>query len=98
MIDLVRHNPNVTGLSNRYYQVLNLDFLPQYIAQFLDGTRTVKDLIKQLREDIENNTIVLHDENGNELSNKKIKDKDLKEVIVRQLDALKEYGYFTEYK
>lgn len=57
-----------------------------------------KDLIKQLREDIENNTIILHDENGNELSNKKIKDKDLKEVIVRQLDALKEYGYFTEYK
>ncbi|WP_406812333.1 methyltransferase domain-containing protein [Histophilus somni] len=98
LIDLVRHNPNVTGLSNRYYQVLNLDFLPQYIAQFLDGTRTVKDLIKQLREDIENNTIILHDENGNELSNKKIKDKDLKEVIVRQLDALKEYGYFTEYK
>ena len=96
-IDLVRHNPEITNLSNRFYQVINLDFLSQYIAQYLDGTRSIKALIKQIRQDIDDEAIVIRDAQENKLSNKDVKEKEIKDLIIERLELFKEYGYFTEY-
>ncbi|MBN6711634.1 methyltransferase regulatory domain-containing protein [Haemophilus haemoglobinophilus] len=96
-IDLVKHNPDITQLSNRYYQIINLDFLSQHIAQYLDGTRSIKALIKQIRQDIDDEAIVIRDAQENKLSNKDVKEKEIKELIIERLELFKEYGYFTEY-
>lgn len=96
-IDLVKHNPDITNLSNRYYQVVILDFLSQYIAQYLDGTRTIKALVKQIRQDIEDEKIFIHDDQGNKRTNQQVTDQEIKNIVVQQLELFREYGYFTEY-
>ena len=96
-INLVRYNPEITNLSNRYYQVVKLSFLSQYLSQYLDGTRTIDGLVQQLRKDIEDEIIFMNDKDGNKRSNQQITDKEIKDIVIEQLDLLKDYGYFTHH-
>lgn len=96
LMHIVHHNHGITSLSNRYYQRVDADFLMNYLFPLLDGSRTVTNLVKQLRQDIEEGAIIIS-ENHQKRESKDIKDKDIKSLVIRCLDTLQNYGYFNQY-
>lgn len=93
---IVHQNQGITSLSNRYYQSVDADFLLNYLFPLLDGSRTIMNLVKQLRQDIEDGAITIS-KNDKKVESKDIKDKEIKSLVIRCLDTLQNYGYFNQY-
>ncbi|QLB21644.1 methyltransferase type 12 [Vespertiliibacter pulmonis] len=92
-IKFVMFNPDITNLSDKYYQPIKLDFFSQHLAQYLDGTRTIADLTKQVRQDFENGTLSLV-KNGIEISSNDFSDKEIKQMVNNGLKLLDINGFF----
>lgn len=94
LIQFVQANPNITSLSNRYYQNIGCDYFLSYLAQHLDGTKTIQQLIKQIKADIEND-LLLVTLNNVETHSKEIADQEIENLLMQYLTQLQEYGYFN---
>lgn len=92
----VEKNPNVTGLSNYRYQRIETDFFTSYICKHLDGTRTIKNLIKLIKSDIDNGSISWTID-GEKITSQQLDDNEIKDNIVEALDILYAHGYFNHY-
>lgn len=97
LIQFAAANPEITNMSNRYYQVLTpFNALDNFLAPLLDGTRTLKDLTAAFREAVENGILVVSNAEGARKS-ADISDKELKELLKSCLEKFKQHGYFNHY-
>ncbi|RKR71253.1 class I SAM-dependent methyltransferase [Otariodibacter oris] len=96
LIQVVNINPNITSLSNQFYQIINLDKAIMHISQYFDGTKTIKDIIEIVKNDIDNGFL---DWKSNEklLKSHELKDKDIRDYLNNVLDILYKNGFFNHY-
>ncbi|WP_328588269.1 hypothetical protein [Canicola haemoglobinophilus] len=83
-------------MSNHKYQRLNTDFFSQYILKYLDGTRTITDLIKLVKEDIKKG-ILIWEVDGVKMALEDIPNKEIKKTITNVIEDLYQNGFFNHY-
>ncbi|QLB13937.1 hypothetical protein A6A11_07870 [Bisgaardia hudsonensis] len=96
LIAYLTNNPNITTTFNQFNSCVELGFLAEYLSQYMDGTRTINDLITIVRKDIEEETITWKI-NDKELKNAEIEDKTIESSIKLMLEELYMNGFFNEY-
>ena len=97
LIQFVKENPNVVSTPNIYFQNMEFNFLALFLAPYMDGTRTINDLLLVCRESIENQTIFWSRDNIS-LTNDELSDEDILKEINLILNDFYRHGYFNHYR
>lgn len=85
-IDFVHHNPNITQVSNYRSQRLELGLFESYLAKYMDGSRSLDDLLAQVQQDIADDLIKCQTSDG---SDRTISDDELLQQIKRAVEFFK---------
>lgn len=96
LIKFVKANPEITNLSDLYYRVRFLDGFTIHLSEYLDGTKTIKQLEKQIRQDFDSGYLT-KSQNGVQLTSDQIEDQEIQQLVKQSLETLENMGYFNQY-
>ncbi|MDO4696708.1 MAG: class I SAM-dependent methyltransferase [Neisseria sp.] len=95
LLQFISSNPDITGYTDIYGNNISIREVTVYFSRYLDGTRTIKGLIKAYREELKTGGLIMRNLQGEDIPFEDIPDEAVEREVKSILEELTDHGYFN---